>query len=140
MRGALALLLFLTAAAAADPIAPSDIEVVDGDTIRVDGRRWRLVGFDAPETNNARCPAERVQGHIAKKRLQAIVDDGALDLTEVVCNCRDGTHGTQACNYGRACGVLTSNGRDVGAMLISEGLARPYICRGTRCPRKPSWC
>ncbi len=32
------------------------------------------------------------------------------------------------CNYGRACGVLTAAGKDVGAILISErGLARRYV-------------
>jgi hypothetical protein len=43
----------------ADPLALSDIYVVDGDTIRVAGETFRLVGFDAPETYRARCPSER---------------------------------------------------------------------------------
>jgi hypothetical protein len=36
---------------------------------------------------------------------------------------------------------LTANGRDVGAILISEGLAVPFVCGATRCPPKPHpWC
>ncbi len=39
--------------AAAEPIAPGRVYVVDGDTIRLDGERRsvRLVGLNAPETN-----------------------------------------------------------------------------------------
>src|SRR4051794_16692700 len=44
--------------ARAEPIASARVHVLDGDTIRVDGRRpdVRLVGFNAPETTrrNAR--------------------------------------------------------------------------------------
>ena len=32
-----------------DPVAQQTVRVVDGDTIEVDGRRYRLQGFDAPE-------------------------------------------------------------------------------------------
>ena len=38
--------------------------------------------------------------------------------------CPSGTEGTQRCNYGRLCAVLTSAGRDVAAVMIAEGLAR----------------
>ena len=34
--------------------SPADIFVIDGDTISARGRVVRLVGFDAPETGNAR--------------------------------------------------------------------------------------
>jgi hypothetical protein len=46
-----------------------------------------------------------------------------------------------ACNHGRACGTLRSNGRDVGAILIAEGLAVPFVCGATSCPKTPRpWC
>jgi hypothetical protein len=35
----------------------------DGDTIRVAGKTFCLVGFDAPETYQARCASEREHGH-----------------------------------------------------------------------------
>jgi hypothetical protein len=44
-------------------------------------------------------------------------------LTRVVCACRAGQEGTRNCNYGRLCGALSIGGRDVGGILISEGLA-----------------
>src|SRR5262249_54324097 len=46
-------------AVASAPIEPGQVEVLDGDTIRVAGETFRLVGFDAPETYRARCPSER---------------------------------------------------------------------------------
>jgi endonuclease YncB( thermonuclease family) len=45
---ALLVRLLLAPIARADPMAPSDIYVIDGDTIDVHGKRIRLVGFDAP--------------------------------------------------------------------------------------------
>jgi endonuclease YncB( thermonuclease family) len=47
-----------------------------------------------------------------------------------------GTEGTISCTYGRLCAVLTADGRDVGELLISEGLAHEYICSENRCPRR----
>jgi len=34
----------------AEPIAPREIRVLDGDTIHAHGHTYRLVDFDAPET------------------------------------------------------------------------------------------
>lgn len=39
----------LAIAALASPIEPGRIEVLDGDTIRVGGTVYRLIGFDTPE-------------------------------------------------------------------------------------------
>jgi hypothetical protein len=38
------------------------------------------------------------------------------------------------------CGSLTVAGRDVGQILISEGLAQAYVCNATSCPPRRSWC
>ena len=124
----------------AAPIGSNEIKVVDGDTIRAKGRSYRLVDFDAPETGRAKCDAERVLGQKAKERLQQLVDAGGLDLTEIVCSCPSSTLGTRNCNYGRLCGRLTAHGEDVGAILIREKLARPFICGKTTCPHSESWC
>ena len=115
-------------------------ECLDGDTIHAHGHTYRLVDFDAPETDRARCEAERVLGQRASHRLRHLVDTGGLDLHEIRCSCPEGTHGTQACNYGRRCGTLKAHGRDAGMILIGEGLARSYHCGATRCPARKSWC
>jgi endonuclease YncB( thermonuclease family) len=73
-------------------------------------------------------------------RLRQLLGSGGLDLELIRCSCRPGTEGTPKCNYGRACGVLTSAGTDVGEVMISEGLARRYVCSRTSCPGRESWC
>jgi endonuclease YncB( thermonuclease family) len=143
MRIALALCiaLGLLSPAVAGPIEPADIRVIDGDTILAHGQTYRLVGFDAPETGRrSKCDIERALGHIATDRLRELIDQGGLDLTEVRCSCPTKSIGTRSCNYGRLCGTLTAQGKDVGATLISEGFARPLRCTTTRCAPLQSWC
>jgi len=144
MRAIAALALALTTLATparSDPITPGAVQVVDGDTIRVRGETVRLVGFDTPEAGiDARCEGERNLAARTTARLQALVAGGGLDLQIVSCSCLPGTDGTQRCDYGRACGVLKARGRDVGAVLMSEGLARSYVCGRTSCPPRSSWC
>jgi endonuclease YncB( thermonuclease family) len=115
--------------------------VIDGDTVRWQGRSIRLIGFDTPEIGNrARCGAERVRANSATARLRQLVANGTATVEFVRCACPSGTEGTDACNRGRSCGVLKIDGRDAGQILIREGLARPYHCRAHSCPPRGSWC
>ena len=120
------------------------VHVIDGDTISLnDGRpNVRLVGFNTPETGNrARCEAERQKGDAAGRRLRELVSSGRSDFQQTACACAPGTEGTDACNFGRRCGTLRVRGVDVGATLISEGLAVAFVCSATRCPTLPRpWC
>lgn len=137
----LLILLMLAAPAAAEPITAERIRVLDGDTIRVDGAKpdVRLVGFNAPETRRAKSDHERKLGGQATLRVREILRTaGKIDLTLVPCACRAGTEGTPACNFGRSCGRLTADGRDVGDMLIAEGLAVKFECGATSCPKMPA--
>jgi len=136
----IAALLLTTEVAHASPIEPGQINLIDGDTIRVAGETFRLVGFDAPETYRAQCPAERELGNRATFRLRQLIAAGGLDLKKVPCACHPGTEGTPRCNYGRSCAVLRARGQDVGALLIAEGLAHAYVCGLTSCPRREEWC
>jgi endonuclease YncB( thermonuclease family) len=123
-----------------EPSTPH-IEVIDGDTVRFNGARYRLVGIDTPERGDkARCDDERRRAEAATKRLRALVASGDARLTRVACSCRPGQEGTRNCNYGRLCGSLSIGGRDVGSILISEGLAHPYVCGATSCPARRPWC
>ena len=135
------------------PPAPGQVHVVDGDTISVGGRQYRLVGFDTPETgSNARCQRERDLAARATSRLRELVAQGDAKLLRVRCACPPGTEGTDSCNHGRLCGSLfvrgplvaggplLAGGRDVGRILIEEGLARPYVCLPTSCPPRQGWC
>jgi endonuclease YncB( thermonuclease family) len=126
-----------------EPISMSaaSISVVDGDTIRSNRQVYRIVGFDTPEAGSrARCERERKLAGTATNRLRQLVATGHTNLEPVPCSCPPGTEGTRECNYGRLCALLRANGQDVGAILISEGLARPYVCNPNGCPKRQSWC
>lgn len=115
--------------AAAAALWQPGIRVVDGDTVDHGFWRWRLEGFDAPETGSrARCHEERVLGQSATLRLAEAVRDGQALLAPVgpVWNVD---------RYNRRLGRLTIDGRDAGDILTAEGLARPYA-GGER----GSWC
>jgi endonuclease YncB( thermonuclease family) len=134
MRTLLALLLMALVAqnscALADAVKPTDIHVIDGDTIDALGKRTRLVGFDAPELGeHAHCGLERMLAARATSRLRQMIQlSHDIDLQIVDCSC----------NYGRACGYLTVDGQDVGDVLIAEHLAHLLACGKYSCPlRQP---
>jgi endonuclease YncB( thermonuclease family) len=116
-------------------IPSQPIEVIDGDTVRFNGAVYRLVGIDTPERGDKARRAEA-----ATTRLRSLIASGDARLTRVVCACRAGQEGTRNCNFGRLCGSLSIGGRDVGSILIGEGLAHPYICGTTSCPQRRPWC
>jgi micrococcal nuclease len=135
--------LLLAAPVSAEPITIDKFTITDGDTIHLNGaaKGTRLVGFNAPETRDARCDKERELGDRASERLEQMVMDSSLDLTKVACSCKPGTEGTNHCNFGRSCATLRADGRDVGEILIAEGLAVPFRCGATSCPPTPRpWC
>ncbi len=90
----------------------------DGDTLRTcDGVKVRLVALsgpmDAPELpGSPRCNhCDPAPGIAARDRLRDILKQPA----QLLCNGND--------RYGRALCRVTVRGRDVGDMLIAEGLA-----------------
>jgi endonuclease YncB( thermonuclease family) len=127
----LALSLALTFAASAEPVNVNDISVVDGDTIYYHGERYRMIGYDTPEIQTPRRivgPDEKALATIAKERFVELLHSGPLDLAEVRCSCPESKIGTEQCNNGRKCGLLTVNGQNIGEILIGEELAMPFVC------------
>lgn len=128
-----------------EPIAAAEVKVTDGDTVKARGERYRLIGFDTPETWSFRrfiWPSERALGKRARDRLKELLTTGLVDLTEKPCECtKDTRYDAQGrCRTnGRLCAVLTVDGRDVGPILISEGLAREFICSDNKCPQQQEW-
>ena len=129
-------------AAHAEPIAPQDIYVLDGNAIDMHGRRVRLMGFDAPEEGQrARCANERILALRTAARLRQIIRrSDKIDLQMVACPCPPGTEGTPQCYSGGPCGRLTVDGKDAGDLLVAENLAHTFVCGQHSCPPRMSWC
>lgn len=92
------------------------VRVVDGDTVHPGFWTYRLDGLDTPEIRGAKCPSEREAAHRAQERLRDLTDGHPVRLRPS--GRRD--------RYGRWLAMLEADGRDVGSILILEGLARPY--------------
>jgi endonuclease YncB( thermonuclease family) len=116
------------------PVPAHVVDVVDGDTIRVDVHIWldqkvetlvRLSGIDAPELHG-RCTEEKRLAEEARDFLAARIAGAEVSLADL--------------EYGKFAGrivarVIAGDGEDLGASLIRAGLARPYD-GGKRLP----WC
>lgn len=99
--------------------------VVDGDTIWFRGVKIRIAEIDAPETHEPRCASERSLGNRATSRLLQLLENGAITLQSI---------GRDQDRYGRKLRLVLVDGRSVGDVLVSEGLARYYN------GRRRAWC
>jgi len=119
----------LVGSASADPIDRDQIQVVDGDTVHIDGKNVRLVGFDTPETTfgEYRCDPELEWGKRAAARLNEILDSA---------NTIDIRYRKRPDRYKRPLALLKVDGRNVGQTLIRERLAVRYNGSGP----KMDWC
>jgi micrococcal nuclease len=100
--------------------------VVDGDTIWLGGNKIRIADIDTPEISDPRCPSELALGNRATNRLIELINDGPFEL--------HAWPGRDEDRYGRKLRVLVRDGRSLGDILVSEGLARTWSGR-----REP-WC
>ncbi len=91
--------------------------VVDGDTIWLEGQNLRLESYDTPEPYNDICggQAEVELAHRASARLLELLNGNSFTVE---------THGSD--RYGRTLATIKIGGRDVGDILIGEGLARSW--------------
>lgn len=107
-------------------VPASEVYVVDGDTLGHGDDRYRLIGFDTPETFRAQCDAEKVLGLKATARLTKLIRSAGKVELEIEPNLD---------RYGRFLAVGRAGDKDIGAILISESLARPY-----QGGKRQSWC
>jgi endonuclease YncB( thermonuclease family) len=114
-------LLILAAGASALCANPS---VHDGDTIRCGAERIRIQDIDAPELpGSPKCAGYRSRyawcdyqaGYRSRDALQRFLVIGHARINR-----------TGVDKYGRTLALITVNGRDAGAYLISLGLARRW--------------
>lgn len=93
---------------------PTQIRVVDGDTVHIQQEKIRILGIDAPELKGA-CPKESQKALEAKQRLSQILNGSNIIIKR---ENRD--------KYGRTLATLTVENVDVGDILMREGLARKW--------------
>jgi endonuclease YncB( thermonuclease family) len=140
LRAGAAALLLLIGALLLVPANPTSAEpttsetqhvawrVIDGDTFEdlATGDRYRLENIDTPETGpRAQCRAERELGDRATARARTFIAEARrLEVR------RTG----RTDRYDRIIAFVRIDGRDLGEMMIAEGLARPW--RG----RREAWC
>lgn len=93
----------------------SDVRVVDGDTIEINGTTVRLYGIDAPEAGQ-RC-ARRGRGTwpCGRDAIAAVVR--LVAAGDVMCDDRGQD------DYGRTLAVCTASGIEINRALVDEGLA-----------------
>jgi endonuclease YncB( thermonuclease family) len=85
--------------------------VVDGDTIRLNGTTYRIWGIDAAETKQ-RCVDGWEAGREATKAMLELVRGH-----KVACEAKDKDR------YGRTVALCRAGGQDVGAAMVSAGMA-----------------
>lgn len=90
--------------------------VVDGDTLWLEGRKLRVAGYDTPESTTNICGG-RSEIALARRATARFIE--LLNTTEIIIYSAGGSD-----RYGRDLVHITSNGHDVGVILVSEGLAR----------------
>lgn len=111
----------LLLAIAALPVAAADLmgpaEVIDGDTIRVNGVVVRLYGIDAPETGQ-----ECRDGHGWAYSCGNMASYALNQLLTAPVTCRDAGDG----GWGRMLGRCSVQGFDLSRMLVRHGNALAY--------------
>lgn len=107
-------------------VNPAAIQVVDGDTIRWEGQRIRLQGFDSPELFRPQCGAELAAARAARDALRARLDGAGRAELRIA---------PEPDRYGRGLARLSLDGEDVAPAMIRTGHARPY-----RGGARPGWC
>lgn len=117
--GALVHLLPLVVALAlpATASAASSFRVVDGDTVDLDGVRFRLHGIDAPESGQA-CASARGRWPCGQAATDAM--EKMTSGKTVKCESR-GSDG-----YGRMIGICSVDGVDLNALMVRAGMAWAY--------------
>jgi micrococcal nuclease len=101
----------------ADATAARVVEVIDGDTIRLeDGSTVRVLGLDAPETRHPDLRGPQPFGVEAAERLRELVQGRTVRLERDISD-RD--------HYGRLLRHVWIDRSLVAEVLVREGLAHP---------------
>jgi endonuclease YncB( thermonuclease family) len=109
----------------AGPVSARVTQVIDGDSLKVKARIWigqeietnvRIVGIDTPELRG-RCESERVAARRARDFLTERIEARDVRLRDI----RHDKYGGRVLAR-----IETDRGEDLAALLVAQGLARPY--------------
>lgn len=111
-----------------DAVVPKNqLRVIDGDTVHYGKTRVRASNYDTPEKGTlAKCDQERAISAKATARFIELTSPPHVFTLK---------WGKGKDRYGRGLAQFYSDHKEIGPMLIAEGLAQPYS-GGT----KPDWC
>lgn len=115
----------------------TSVGVVDGDTLHDNGRNqdYRLFAIDTPETERAKCDAEKALGYVAAARVGELLAAATTIVARPGWDPR-GRDRWPRDGFGRRIAVVELDGVSLGDTLLAEGLARPYSGKGPH----PDWC
>lgn len=100
--------------------------VVDGDTLWLEGMKFRVADIDTPEIGRPKCEAERRLGVRATDRFIELLNAGPVTIASI--------NGPDEDRFGRKLRVFLLGDRSIGQILVREGLAREWT--GKQLP----WC
>jgi len=103
--------------ASVSTIAADNVSVIDGDTIKIDGRTIRLWGIDAPELYQT-CEREGKPfqcGEIAREVLKSFIQNDTPQCTKKATD-----------RYKRTVAQCTVDGVDLGSAMVNLGWALDY--------------
>ncbi|QDL92054.1 thermonuclease family protein [Paroceanicella profunda] len=96
-----------------------DVRVVDGDTLAIDGTKWRLHGVDAPEASQVCARAGGGDWPCGARATAAL--EKMVDGETVACALLDTDR------YGRSVGQCVAGGQDLGRAMVRQGMAWAYL-------------
>jgi endonuclease YncB( thermonuclease family) len=115
MRSLLSLsAIMLAASPAMAETRSGPAEVIDGDTVEIEGKRIRLFGIDAPEATQLCYRGSEIWacGEAAASELRGLINGNEL-------SCR----GYEIDQFGRFVAVCTIAGMDLGKLMVAQGWA-----------------
>lgn len=106
--------MLLLCIASASGAVSNTVRIIDGDTVDVNGVRYRLEGIDAPEISQ-RCRAYSGTWNCGEAARDALVAMAAGKRVECI--------GDKTDSYGRVLGYCFADGRDLNREMVRQGYA-----------------
>jgi micrococcal nuclease len=101
---------------AGQPYVPKSLDVIDGDTLKVDGINVRITNLDTPERGGrAECDAERYLAAIATRYAEELVLTPILIIPE-----------GREDYFRRPLVRVTAGGKDWGQLMVEGNMAVPW--------------